>query len=78
MPDTKPVLIRLELAEHTEFKKACDDRGESMQLVGNRLLNAYSQHHNDRSVRHMTGEKCPLYVLIEALSATTRKELENR
>jgi hypothetical protein len=74
----KPVLIRLEDEEHRQFREACEERRESMQDAGAKLLRAYLANHRDRSIRHLNGEMCPVQALIDALATTTRAELERR
>jgi len=72
----KSILIRVAEVDHARFKDACDLAGQSMQVVGEKLVEAYTASATEAGIRHMNGELCPISQLIIALASTTRAQLE--
>jgi hypothetical protein len=74
----KQIIIRVDDDFHRLFKAAAEEHHGSMQNAVVRFMEGYVKHAHEGAIFHLNGEMCPVYAMINALTATVRLELESK
>lgn len=72
---TKQINIRVDEALKIRFEHKLQDMGVGQTEILEQLILVWLEHAEERSIRHLNGEECPISALIKSLAATANLEM---